>query len=347
MRITFFGTLVSALALVGCNSTSALDAMEAMPRSQVTTGSIAPSAPVGPTMENAGQQASAFIQPDDATNAIDAVNDEASAPAVQVASLRPEQIAIPAKAEIVATPEKSHSSSSRYKPKVFPANFSDKKPINFGKVHPKKFEVHGVDVSRWQYDIDWKKLRSRGANFAFIKATDGGDHLDPMFKTNWKAAKAAGVPRGAYHFFYWCRVASEQADWFIRNVPKEPGALPPVIDVEWNNESKSCKRRPSREVVLAKMDVFLKKLEAHYGQKPIIYTAPDFYEDNLQGQFKDYPFWLRSVAAHPKKVYPNREWLFWQYSGTGLSKGHGTAIDLNVFNGSVHGWHKWLGKSVH
>src|SRR3546814_7443480 len=58
-------------------------------------------------------------------------------------------------------------------------------------------------VSRWQGDIDWATLRKHGGNFAYIKATDGGDHLDPMFKTNWRRAKQAGIHRGAYHFFYW------------------------------------------------------------------------------------------------------------------------------------------------
>ena len=110
--------------------------------------------------------------------------------------------------------------------------------------------------------------------------------------------RKAGLKRGAYHFFYWCRTAGEQADWFIRNVPRVDGALPPVIDVEWNGES-SCKRRPSRDEVLEKMQVFMDKLERHYGQRPIIYTAPDFYRDNLKGAFPDYPFWLRAVAAAP------------------------------------------------
>jgi hypothetical protein len=73
-----------------------------------------------------------------------------------------------------------------------------------------------------------------------------------------------------------------------------------VIDVEWNGES-SCKYRLSRAKVLEKMQVFMDKLERHYGQRPIIYTAPDFYRDNLTGEFKDYPFWLRSVAAHPSQ----------------------------------------------
>lgn len=224
---------------------------------------------------------------------------------------------------------------------IYGHRFRDAKPINFGSRSPRKLAVHGVDVSRWQGEINWEKLRTQGANFAYIKATDGGDHLDPMFKKNWRKAKQAGLKRGAYHFFYWCRTAGEQADWFIRNVPREADALPPVIDVEWNGES-SCKRRPSRERVLEKMRVFMDKLERHYGQRPIIYTAPDFYRDNLRGELLDYPFWLRSVAAHPSKVYPGRKWIFWQYSGSGLSHGVDGRIDLNVFHGSEEDWHDWV-----
>lgn len=227
--------------------------------------------------------------------------------------------------------------------KVYKRRFGDAKPINFGKVSPRSHAVHGVDVSRWQGQIDWTTLRQQGANFAYIKATDGGDHLDPMFRTNWKRAQAAGLKRGAYHFFYWCRTASEQADWFIKNVPNDAFALPPVIDVEWNGESR-CKRRPSPETVREKMQVFMDKLEAHYGKRPIIYTAPDFYRDNLRGAFPNYPFWLRAVAQHPSKVYPGRKWLFWQYSGSGLSQGVNGRIDLNVFQGSETEWKRWVGK---
>ncbi|WEX08200.1 GH25 family lysozyme [Chelativorans sp. AA-79] len=225
--------------------------------------------------------------------------------------------------------------------RIYEHRFRDAKPINFGRASPKSLAVHGVDVSRWQGDIDWAKLRTQGANFVYIKATDGGDHLDPMFKKNWREAAEAGLRRGAYHFFYWCRTAGEQADWFTRNVPKVAGALPPVLDVEWNGESR-CRKRPSRERVLEKMQVFLDKLERHYGQRPIIYTAPDFYRDNLQGAFLDYPFWLRSVAAHPSKVYPGRKWVFWQYSGSGLSHGVDGKIDLNVFHGGAEDWHRWV-----
>jgi lysozyme len=224
--------------------------------------------------------------------------------------------------------------------------FRDAKPIRFGRVSPKHYPVHGVDVSRWQGNINWPKLKAHGANFAFIKATDGGDRVDPAFRRNWQGAEAAGVKRGAYHFFFWCRSGESQARWFIRNVPREAGALPPVIDVEWTR-SRSCPRRPSPANVRKKMGAFMNMLEAHYGQRPIIYTAPDFYEDNLQGAFPNHPFWLRAVAEHPSRVYGDRKWVFWQYSGTGLSKGVGGKIDLNTFNGDAATWQNWLSRAAH
>ena len=254
-----------------------------------------------------------------------------NAPAIQTASL------------IVPSPRKASPSRSRQK--IYSQRFRDAKPMSFGKVTPQHHPVHGVDVSRWQGSINWNALRANGANFVYIKSTDGGDHLDPAFRKNWNDASAAGLKHGAYHFFYWCRTGAEQADWFIRNVPKEAGALPPVLDVEWNAFSQ-CKKRPPRDQVLAKMRAFLNKVEKHYGQRPIIYTAPDFYRDNLQGEFTDYPFWLRSVAAHPSKVYPGRKWVLWQYSGTGLSKGLDEKIDLNVFNGSEKDWHNWVARNT-
>ena len=248
--------------------------------------------------------------------------------------------ALPAETAALVAPSKPNAAALKAAT-IYRHRFRDAKPINFGKTSPRDMAVHGVDVSRWQGQIDWSKLRSQGANFVYIKATDGGDHLDPMFRKNWNAAARAGLKRGAYHFFYWCRTAGEQADWFIRNVPKVAGALPPVIDVEWNGEF-SCKRRPSRERVLEKMQVFMDKLERHYGQRPIIYTAPDFYRDRLKGAFTDYPFWLRAVAQHPSKVYPGRKWVFWQYSGSGLSQGLKGRIDLNVFHGSEAAWRAWV-----
>ncbi|TPI28347.1 glycoside hydrolase family 25 protein [Mesorhizobium sp. B3-1-6] len=363
MRI--FGVVsfvLASLCLAGCSSTSGVDALQ-MPSNETTSSVVRPSAPVSKgvrtavterTVETASMSGAARIKPpaplldegnaspdDEDTRPFGLAEEETvNFPATEL----PDSVEPPVQEAALVSPPKrlSRAAPAMLAGPVTRYAFRDAKPINFGRSSPRHLAVHGVDVSRWQGNINWQKLRAQGANFAYIKATDGGDHLDPMFMKNWRNADAAGLKRGAYHFFYWCRTAGEQADWFIRNVPKVDGALPPVIDVEWNGDS-SCKRRPSREKVLEKMQVFMDKLERHYGQRPIIYTSPDFYRDNLRGAFQDYPFWLRAVAAHPTKVYPGRRWLFWQYSGSGLSHGVSGRIDLNVFHGDERQWRAWLG----
>ena len=85
---------------------------------------------------------------------------------------------------------------------VIPPDFGDADlhPFDGGR-EPADYAVHGIDASRWQGAIDWQAARAGGVNFAFLKATEGGDILDPMFATNFRAALAAGVPVGAYHFW--------------------------------------------------------------------------------------------------------------------------------------------------
>lgn len=339
---------LACTALAGCTSSSGIDSIMLQPSDETTSSVVRPMPPVPLTDMASREPAIAAVPQEEVLAWAGPIPDAApfkSQPPAPLPEYRPEQattvpVSLP-RPEVAAYPAvrlapQQHS-------KVYRQRFRDAMPINFGRTSPRKHAVHGVDVSRWQGNIDWATLRKQGANFAYIKATDGGDHLDPMFRKNWRDAKAAGLKRGAYHFFYWCRVASQQADWFIRNVPNDPDALPPVIDVEWNGDS-SCKRRPSRKHVLEKMQVFMDRLERHYGKRPVIYTAPDFYADNLKGAFIDYPFWLRSVAKHPSKVYPGRRWVFWQYSGSGLSQGVKGKIDLNVFHGNEDQWHRWVAR---
>jgi|FEC22Drversion2_1045045.scaffolds.fasta_scaffold00008_36 lysozyme len=207
---------------------------------------------------------------------------------------------------------------------------------------PEDYPVHGIDVSRWQGDIDWRQVAHSGVAFAWIKATEGGDHVDPMFMTNWIAAAEAGVPRGAYHFWYMCRTGQEQLDWFIQNVPRDPNALPPVLDMEWVGESKTCRRQPKRDEILREMQVFLDGAERWYGKRPVIYTSVDFHRDRLVDAFTGHHFWLRSVAGHPSTRYGDRRWTFWQYTAKGRVPGIQGDVDRNAFVGSQTDWRMFL-----
>jgi lysozyme len=213
-----------------------------------------------------------------------------------------------------------------------------------GVKEAKSFAVHGIDISKWQGAINWEAVRGAGTRFVFIKATEGGDHLDEKFAENWQGAKAAGIPRAAYHFVYWCRPGHEQAQFFTQHIPNDPDALPPVLDVEWNGHSRTCPRKVAPEKARAKMRVMLEELEQLTGKRPIIYTDITFHAEVIEGtdEFDKYPFWIRSVAAPPRERYTNRPWSFWQYTTTGRVPGIKGDVDRNVFAGSDKEWKQFL-----
>ena len=225
---------------------------------------------------------------------------------------------------------------------VKPQRFTETDPADYDGRKPTSYPVHGTDVSKYQGDVDWVTARANGVSFAFIKGTEGGDRVDDHFAQNYAATKAAGIPRSAYHFYYFCTPAATQARWFIQNVPNDPFALPPVLDMEWNAQSPTCKLRPNAETVRSEMQVWLSIVERHYGKRPIIYVTPDFFEENLVGHFQKYPYFLRTVADHPSQKYPGQKWVFWQYSGTGSIPGIKGNADMNVFVGSPSAWKKWV-----
>jgi lysozyme len=202
--------------------------------------------------------------------------------------------------------------------------------------------VQGIDISKYQGDIDWHRVRQAGIRFAYLKVSEGGDHVDNRFYENWEAAAAAGVPRGAYHFAYWCRLAAEQAVWFSQAVPHDSNQLPPVLDLEWNNASPTCPHHIPRDDALEKIRLLLRVMEYHTGKRPVIYTDINFHKDVLEGEFRDYEFWLRSVAAEPRERYKDRPWTFWQYTATGRVPGIRGDVDRNVFYGSQDQWELWL-----
>jgi len=225
---------------------------------------------------------------------------------------------------------------------LFAPDFSDADPVDFAGRPPSRYPVHGIDTARFQTGMDWNTARRNGVNFAFIKATEGGDLLDLEFKNHWRGAARAGVARGAYHFYYFCTSPDVQAKWFIHNVPRG-NMLPPVLDMEWNPFSPSCATmRPPATEVRAQMHTWLRIVTAHYGRKPIIYTTPKFYRENDLARMNGWEFWLRATAKTPSEVYPGERWTFWQYSSTGLIDGIEGEVDLNVFAGNRADWQQWV-----
>jgi lysozyme len=209
----------------------------------------------------------------------------------------------------------------------------------FGIQLPLGYDIHGIDVSKFQSAIAWeevKKMNIRGVKmwFAFIKATEGNTNDDPQFNRNWKLSKQHGLIRGAYHFFIASRDGETQAQHFIEKVTLNKGDLPPVLDIEQLNGTSPERLR---QEAIKWLDI----VEAHYKVKPIIYTNVDFYKNYLGEDFDQYPFW----AAHYKtqdKPRINRNWIFWQHSDEGNINGIIGNVDFNVFNGDIYDLKKLL-----
>ncbi len=218
---------------------------------------------------------------------------------------------------------------------------------HFTREHPNDHLIHGIDVSKYQGRISWDTVRAAGVKFAYIKATEGANHIDSRFAENWVGAAEAGIPRGAYHFVYWCRPWREEMEWFKRNVPVDPNALPPVLDVEATPTSKTCKRTLYREQALVEMRAMLEEMERHYGKRPIIYVTVDFYEHIMHpDEFKDYKVWVRSTKYAPHVKYPGRKWTFWQYQSDARIPGIVGNVDRNAFRGSANDWAAFVDNGI-
>lgn len=191
-----------------------------------------------------------------------------------------------------------------------------------------RFPVRGVDVSHHQGEIDWTQVGRAGVRFAFIKATEGGDHLDTRFEMNWDDAKQAGIVRGAYHFFTFCTPGAVQADHFLAVVPPEPGTLPPGIDIEFAG---NCRSWTTVELIRKELNVFLDRIEAAWGRTPILYITRESRQRIVRGHFDRFPTWIRSVFLRPGGRNP--EWFFWQYTDDGTVAGIATPVDLNIYRG--------------
>lgn len=211
----------------------------------------------------------------------------------------------------------------------------------FGIDLPVKYEIHGIDVSRYQHNIDWKAVRAMEdkqvkIGFAFIKATEGLGRVDNDFRQNWFNAKKALMPRGAYHFFVSSKSGKAQAENFIETVNLAKGDLPPVLDIETANGASAAD-------IQQRAKDWLLMIEKHYQVKPIIYTNVDFYENFLAGKFDDYPLW---VAHYYVKDKPRitRKWIIWQHNEKGRVNGIDSFVDFNVFNGDSAAFKKLLTK---
>ena len=195
---------------------------------------------------------------------------------------------------------------------------------------PGGYQIHGIDVSKYQSIINWKEVKDMNAQgikigFAFIKATEGVGNVDNQFRRNWLKAEEQNICKGAYHFFIAGKSGRRQAANFIEIVNLKKGDLPPVLDIEKAYGVSAIEIR--KEIT-----DWLGVVEKYYCVKPVIYTNIDFYSKYLQDNFDDYPVWIAHYLQ-PVKPRIDHKWSFWQHSESGRVNGIKAPVDFNVFSG--------------
>lgn len=199
----------------------------------------------------------------------------------------------------------------------------------FGIRLPMRYGIHGIDVSRHNDRIDWKRVRAMEADgvrlqFVFIKATEGATLFDRHYGKNWREAKKSNLRRGAYHFYHPTRDPLKQADNFIRHVELGSGDFAPVVDFEVTNGQ-------SESTIINGLRLWLETVEEHYGVRPIIYTNGNLYRRYVRGKLDEYPLWIADYSAKHLRAYDPDQLYLWQHSQSGWVQGIRGRVDFNVF----------------
>lgn len=195
------------------------------------------------------------------------------------------------------------------------------------EVFSTRYPVQGIDISHYQEEIQWEKVKEENISFVFMKATEGHDYIDPKFKYNWEETKRLNIKRGAYHFFSMRSSGAVQGARIIDVVPNEPDSLPPVIDVEIPDSHEA-------DLVKKELNDLIEILRNYYGKEPILYVTYSTYNAYLSEDFLASPLWIRDILK-PPLLYGGRSWTFWQFTDRGEVNGIEGFVDKNVYKSTL------------
>lgn len=199
--------------------------------------------------------------------------------------------------------------------------------------------VNGLDVSDFEAGTDWQQVRDAGYSFAYTKATEGTDFVASTFAGNMSAIQAAGMLRGAYHFFHFTGDATAQAEAFFAQYTPSPGDLPPMLDLEADLQGMT------QQQAADSVGAWLRYADAKIGARCVVYMGFYYWRDTLGSpDFSGHPLWVADYPgivvteeSQPDAVQdpPWSTWTFWQYSGTKPIPGVPVLSDADYFNGDL------------
>lgn len=190
--------------------------------------------------------------------------------------------------------------------------------------------ARGIDVSRWQGEINWSQVAADDVSFVMLGTRSKGA-VDPYFHRNIQQASAAGVKVGVYIYSLAVTVemAEAEADFVLDLIHDYPVSYPVAFDME-----DSTQGNLSKEGLAAIANAFCKKI-SDSGYYPIIYANENWLKNKLDMSLMDYPVWVARYSARPSYQNP----VMWQATSTGSVKGINGNVDIDFqfkdFSGQI------------
>lgn len=200
------------------------------------------------------------------------------------------------------------------------------------KSHKTENTKIGIDVSKWEEEIDWEKVKNSGIEFAMIRMGyqteyDGEYIIDPYFEQNVQGAKKVGLQVGVYFYSYAKSVeqAKEQAEWVKENIKNYEIDLPVAFDWEsWNSFNTTGMSVNTLNNVA---NTFLKLIE-EAGYKGMLYGSKNYLEKVWYPS--KYDVWVAHYTKNSQKTSYEGQYLIWQLTETGRVDGIEDDVDIDV-----------------
>lgn len=187
----------------------------------------------------------------------------------------------------------------------------------------------GIDVSEWNGNIDFKKVKSDGIDFVIVRAGWDMEHEDKYYKQNVNNAIANGLHVGLYWFMYFIdeTEAINSADKFVRlaNLFKGKIDYPLILDVEEDTYRymKQVGVNPTKKKVTDLVKVFCKRVESH-GYYSMIYSNYTGFKNHMNS-VAEFDKWIADLDGRPdESIYG-----LWQYTFEGKVKGISGNVDMD------------------
>ena len=193
----------------------------------------------------------------------------------------------------------------------------------------------GIDVSHYQGDIDWQKIKAAGIEFVFVRlgyrgyGQDGVLKMDTNFEKNMEGARAAGLDEGVYFFAQAVNEteAVEEAEFVLEHLMEYDLQMPVVYDPESVVHEEARTDNVTGEQFTKNTKVFCETIEKS-GYDAMVYCNMTWQAFKLDlEELEEYPIWYADYEEYPQTPY---HFEIWQYSNEGTVDGIQGNVDLNI-----------------